>query len=123
MEEDRMTTVRDTKQTKTPLVHRASTTCTKSMAENVKKIAITTDNNHRQRNSVMEHSACDNNVKKIAITNETDNKLPLLKGIDQVCYYKILHEHLNFYYFSLCITNIHTTVVPKYKKQSTHVSE
>jgi hypothetical protein len=54
------------------------------MAENVKKIAITTDNNHRQRNTMMEHSAYNNNVKKIAITNVTDNKLPLLKGIDQV---------------------------------------
>jgi hypothetical protein len=87
LEEDRMATVTDTKQTKTPLFHRASTTSTKSMAENVNKIAITTDNNHRQRNSVMENSAYDNNVKKIAITNVTDNKLPLLKRIDQVCYY------------------------------------
>ena len=32
---------------------------------------------------MMEHSAYNNNVKKIAITNVTDNKLPLLKGIDQ----------------------------------------
>jgi hypothetical protein len=51
-----MATVTDTKPTKTPLFHRVSTTSTKSMAENVKKIAIT-----------------------------TDNKLPLLRGIDQVC--------------------------------------
>jgi hypothetical protein len=51
-----MATVTNTKPTKTPLCHRASTTSTKSMAENVKKIAIT-----------------------------TDNKLPLLRGIDQVC--------------------------------------
>ena len=115
-----MATVTDTKPTKTPLFHRVSTTSKKSMAENVKKIAITTDNNHRQRNTMMEHSAYNNNVKKIAITNVTDNKLPLLKGIDQVCY---ITEHLNFYYFSLCMTNIHTTVVPKYKKQSTNVSE
>jgi hypothetical protein len=47
-----MATVTDTKPTKTPLVHRVSTTSKKSMAENVKKIAITTDNNHRQRNTM-----------------------------------------------------------------------
>ena len=92
-----MATVTDTKPTKTPLVHRVSTTSKKSMAENVKKIAITTDNNHRQRNTMMEHSAYNNNVKKIAITNVTDNKLPLLKGIDQVCYITRTSKFLLFF--------------------------